>query len=658
MKKKVIAKAKRIFIIFTLICVTLGTGVHEVYADTYEPLNNLAGKDGDAVKKVSGESTVGSNNTSTLKVELRNSGDRVVAYKLSEVAWENGEYKDPEWTREVAEWLESYSESESQSVMDILSSPKLLGSASSSVWTTFYQGLLGDEELVAALQTASTAAGVPEAVYSTENVDEEVSDDAKKYYATFSGLTFGTYAVVVTNATYAPLVINIVPDRSDSGYTIRYVYETTLKEHMSSIDKKINQKDYVSVAVGDTVDFDIVFEVPTFNSDSDNLVLTDEMSKAFRFNGDESDVVIKYQDAALVDGSEGADDSSTFQLMQNDVTEAGTLYEIVKSLDSSSGHTVTYLTVTFNTKALSLWLKQADTPSELANISVSYKATVTNDAEYGSENNYNMATLDVGSSSEVLTDTVHAYTYAVNVLKLDGSSADNQADMAPLSGAEFAIYKEAYIFVNGVWKGTTVDPINGNELVSYALENEPEKTLEEMLADSTNYYVYEVVPEEDGTIAGTGEVYNADDKVSRVFEIVKLGEDADSFDGTFSSVASRDGYTVNGLNVGNYVLTETMPPHGYSALAEDLMFSIVRMTNEDAELLNNGSLSAFYEQNGTLNESGCIDVVVLNYRGLTLPSTGGRGTIIFIVIGSTMMMITIMIVLIKRGNMKYREYME
>lgn len=63
-------------------------------------------------------------------------------------------------------------------------------------------------------------------------------------------------------------------------------------------------------------------------------------------------------------------------------------------------------------------------------------------------------------------------------------------------------------------------------------------------------------------------------------------------------------------------------------------------------------------------KTGCNTIVnftesgVLNYRGLTLLSTDGQGTIIFIVIGSAMMMITIMIVLIKRGNMKYREYME
>lgn len=639
---------KNFILIFAVFCLVLVGNGQVVSADVYEPLNNLADEAGVTHKKVSGESIMGGDNTSDLRVELRNQTDQVVLYQLATVAWTDNTYQDPEWTPEILAWLETYAEETSPEVMDIIRSPKLLGAASSSVWATFYSGLLGDAELVAKISEASTLAGVPGAAYTTETPEGQ---EQERYYAEFSNLAFGTYAVVVTNETYAPLVINIVPERTASGYTVSYVYETSLKEHMSSVDKKINGKEYDTVAVGDVVNFQIEFEVPTLTQKTSNLVLTDEMSKAFRFNGDEGDVSIQYQDAS---------DHSIYHKMNNDVTTAGTLYEVVKTIDQSSGTPLTYLTITFHTEALKLWLERNDTPSELYKIMVSYQATVTSKAEYGTENNYNKAILDTGDNADVLTDTVRAYTYAVNVLKLDGSSADQPKDMNPLAGAVFALYKEAYIFVNGVWKGTVKAPIHGEQFVSYEKDNEPEMTLEEMKADSTNYYIYEEVASADGVITGLTEeegTYQANDKIARVFCLAKLGDDVGNFDGTFISVDSRDGYTISGLNVGNYVLSETTPPSGYSALAEDLMFGIIRMSNEDAELLNNGSLSSFYEQNEKLNHNGCLEVVVLNYRGLTLPSTGGRGTVLFIMIGLFLMMFATIIVFIRKGNQKYREYM-
>ena len=48
-----------------------------------------------------------------------------------------------------------------------------------------------------------------------------------------------------------------------------------------------------------------------------------------------------------------------------------------------------------------------------------------------------------------------------------------------------------------------------------------------------------------------------------------------------------------------------------------------------------------------LNENGCISIDVYNYQGLTLPSTGGMGILLFVIIG-TLVMGSVIVILLKR----------
>ena len=116
--------------------------------------------------------------------------------------------------------------------------------------------------------------------------------------------------------------------------------------------------------------------------------------------------------------------------------------------------------------------------------------------------------------------------------------------------------------------------------------------------------------------------------------------------GTIKSKETPEGYIFRftGLDDGDYRLVEVKAPDGYNT-AEDVYFTITANHDPDStdpKLIN---LGCKYRsgQTGTANEitgsvsglnDGSILIDVLNYRGNTLPSTGGMGTTIFYVLGS------------------------
>lgn len=79
---------------------------------------------------------------------------------------------------------------------------------------------------------------------------------------------------------------------------------------------------------------------------------------------------------------------------------------------------------------------------------------------------------------------------------------------------------------------------------------------------------------------------------------------------------------VNGLAAGDYWLVETQAPEGFNKLTDSIKVTITK--NGDAEWT--------VKKNNTLEEDKIIDVE--NSTGSLLPSTGGRGAIVFAVIAT------------------------
>ena len=105
--------------------------------------------------------------------------------------------------------------------------------------------------------------------------------------------------------------------------------------------------------------------------------------------------------------------------------------------------------------------------------------------------------------------------------------------------------------------------------------------------------------------------------------------DSNSTTTEFESVENIEGkdynLRVNGLAEGTYYLVETKAPDGYNKLTAPVVIKITKSTDTD---VNNWTIS----KDGTVENDKIIDIV--NSTGSLLPSTGGRGAIVFAVIAA------------------------
>jgi fimbrial isopeptide formation D2 family protein/LPXTG-motif cell wall-anchored protein len=119
-----------------------------------------------------------------------------------------------------------------------------------------------------------------------------------------------------------------------------------------------------------------------------------------------------------------------------------------------------------------------------------------------------------------------------------------------------------------------------------------------------------------------------------------------------TAVVSEDGttFTFAGLDAGKYKLSETKTPAGYNT-AEDIIFTISAEYDIDAPDPKLTSLSTDQNEMTATKADGNIVTTVKNYKGGTLPSTGGMGTRIFTVGGLILMCgAAILLVAKKRAN--------
>lgn len=295
-------------------------------------------------------------------------------------------------------------------------------------------------------------------------------------------------------------------------------------------------------------------------------------------------------------------------------------------------------------------------------VQITYKAKVNKNINTGVETNTNKAIMKyeangAGTSFTTIEDTVNAYTYGVNVVKVDGETA-NETTKTYIAGAQFRLYKETDTFIatggtagdaNATYAGSMADS-NTDGLAGTTLE-----TYKASHTGDDDYYYYDFTADAAGTLdsqnGGTPVSYAAGDRVVRVFELYTLADNTGTvFDGTIISTNTADGVNIKGLDTGNYVLKETEAPAGYNKLAEDMLFSIYALSADIADTTYSGSYAVYADSaDGTTitDDDGLYPLSVLNYKGLTLPSTGGMGTLLFTILGLLLMVLAIVFVIRK-----------
>ena len=321
----------------------------------------------------------------------------------------------------------------------------------------------------------------------------------------------------------------------------------------------------------------------------------------------------------------------------------------------------------FNPQAIKAYLKlSGGAITSISKVIIQYDAVVSDYVKMESEENINTATLYYeknGSLTAPISAEARVYTYGLHVEKMDGDTVLSEYPFY-IDGAQFKLYKEVCTF--DVTDKKNITMVEGSRMdgvtASYTAED-----YENWCGDLGVYYSY---------------AYSEDDKdLVRMFKQVTtarllgdLGNGMDSLlwdddynnavqgnttyagipRGTFVSVGGANhGITLEGLGPGNYVLVETVKPTGYNRLAEDMLFSIVELDYTEAATKYGGSLLGFKdgtEVDAYYEATGIYKLDVLNYKGLVLPTTGGKGTLIFTMIGMLMMSGIILVVIIQRQN--------
>lgn len=259
-------------------------------------------------------------------------------------------------------------------------------------------------------------------------------------------------------------------------------------------------------------------------------------------------------------------------------------------------------TVTYSERVLTI---KFDSATILANqgksVTVTYNATVNGNAVVNKTGgNKNKAELEYSNNPENATDVkklednVPVYTFAFDLKKLDG------ADDSQLGGAKFQMK-------------------NGDDVLYFTVSN-----------DKMTY-----------TLAD---------------------EDTDGATNVIETVSGKD-VTFKGLDAGTYTLTETDAPSGYAKLANVITVQVeavteegaltgaakVTVTNATAVTDTTGDTEGGDKTTGTTGVSD-VNVVVRNFKGISLPETGSVTSIIVMAAGALVVLVGVAYLL--RGRKK------
>ena len=374
-----------------------------------------------------------------------------------------------------------------------------------------------------------------------------------------SDLAYGYYVVYplgATDTSTAPgneTVKSVASLVSVTGTDAR----VNMKSNYPTVVKKVNNKNADDVNIGDTVTYTLTSKVPDMTGYTSYVFnFKDTLSTGLTFKEITS---VTVGDTTINKVEAGQEANNTYTLTQAGQNITITMNNFLASNKDKVGQTIT----------------------------VTYTATLNEDAVTGFDANKNSATVEYsnkpgtdkkGESEPSIVD-VHTFNFTIfKYYKTEGSDTKN-----PLANAEFELYK-----ANGEVAG---DKVN----IKKVTEGE-----------------YRVATPEEAAIKG----FKSDVIVS----------------GTNGKVL------VKGLDAGTYYLRETKAPDGYNKLLSDIKVEIKPVYDNSTGKLTRYSVD--YTYNGTTTSGTAItstnnspEVPVENKTGAQLPSTGSKGALMVTLAG-------------------------
>ena len=247
-----------------------------------------------------------------------------------------------------------------------------------------------------------------------------------------------------------------------------------------------------------------------------------------------------------------------------------------------------------------------------------------------------------GSFDEAVTtnaDGSTTVTWTCNNLKgIDGVKLDNNTKVVVTYSAK--LNENAVIGADG--NPNTVNLTYSNNPNKDG-EGETGKTPDDKNIVFTYKTVVNKVDQDKKSLAGAG--FTLQKKVNGAYTDVK------SF-----TAGEETTFTFTGLDDGDYRLTETTTPSGYNTITP-IEFKIVATHEETADepkLLTLSGNATTGEATFTADkDAGSLTTDVVNKKGSTLPSTGGRGTRL-LYIGGAILAVTAGTVLVLKKKMRNR----
>lgn len=375
--------------------------------------------------------------------------------------------------------------------------------------------------------------------------------------------------------------------------------EVEAKADAPTLEKNIVEdtglKEASSASVGDTVEYLLTSKVPEMDGyEKYFFVVHDTLDEGLDFDADS--VEIKIGDTAI--------EASGYDIVTEDLDDTCTFEIIFKN-----------------------FIQYKEQAGDI--ISVSYSATVNQDAVIGSVGNANKAHLEYSNNPNVTQegdsenpdrpgigdqtgeapdDITITYITGIELIKIDDSE-----DELRLQGAVFTITGEKLNQMR-VMKGVYTEDETG-----------------------TYYKLKDGTYTENAPLEETKDRYESTE-VLYTLETVTEWVDARETVNTTATVDINGELHFHGLAAGTYEIEEITAPNGYNLLEKPIQIEI---TLDAPDEIENGyeeaewkySISGAFTQEEQTAEDGVVQLSVVNKSGAVLPSTGGAGIYMFYLLG-------------------------
>ena len=424
----------------------------------------------------------------------------------------------------------------------------------------------------------------------------------------FTGLSAGYYLVkdadtdsVGANESYTKYLVKLVADA-----------EMQIKSQSMSLDKYIlSGNDKVkenNAAMGDTVNYRLESQLSEMDGyEAYTFIIHDELDAGLTFNNDVS-----------VKVSTKKDDPTSYTAYENVTIEYAKQADDAYTSDLpkiEKGETL-YIRITLN--GLTQDYKNRY-------VSVTYSATVNENANIGSTPNNNKAYLEYsnnpnqsqGKQEKTSTTTTPPQTVSTYVAGIEISKVSPKGNLLP--GAQFMITAK---------DGTDKDAIKELNVTGYSFKEAGD-------AGEGNYYY----KEGESYVTAVPKDAAAQKYVTQDGTNLKKGDKIVGMTGDGVGQTAQGVLRFDGLKAGTYTITEVLAPTGYRKIDKDITLKVEWLYNETSKEHYWQYSVESAEGDAVAGEvtNGILPLEIVNQHGLTLPFTGGEGANLLAGLGLALM---------------------